>query len=231
MAVPNVIRVRQEFDRARLQDPCGAVAAGLKKLGAAGTLKPGARVAITAGSRGINNLVAMTRAAADAVKAMGGQPFIVPSMGSHGGATDEGQKNLLAELGISEASMGCPVVSSMAVEEIGRTGNGTPVFLDRERPARRRDHRHQSREAAHGLPGRGRERPVQDAGGGPGQAQGRPADAPGRPGPDPRRGGAADPGPGPGPGRHRRAGEFPGRDGRDPRRPSGRGSRTPTGCC
>jgi hypothetical protein len=130
MAVPSVIRVRQEFDRARLQDPCGVVAAGLKKLGAAGTLKPGARVAITAGSRGINNLVAMTRAAADAVKAMGGQPFIVPSMGSHGGATDEGQKNLLAELGISEASMGCPVVSSMAVEEVGRTGNDTPVFLD-----------------------------------------------------------------------------------------------------
>lgn len=131
MALPNVVRVRQQFDRMRLQDPCGAVAAGLKKLGAAGTLKPGARVAITAGSRGINNLVAMTRAAADAVKAMGGQPFIVPSMGSHGGATDEGQKNLLADLGISEASMRCPVVSSMAVEEIGRTRDGTPVFLDK----------------------------------------------------------------------------------------------------
>ena len=131
MAVPNVIRVRQAFDRKRLQDPCGAVTAGLKKLGAAVILKPGARVAITAGSRGINNLVAMTRAAADAVKAMGGQPFIIPSMGSHGGATDEGQKSLLAELGLSEASMGCPVVSSMAVEEIGRTANGTPVFLDR----------------------------------------------------------------------------------------------------
>jgi len=130
MAVPNVIRVRQEFDRTRLHDPCGAVAAGLKKLGAAGKLKPGARIAITAGSRGINNLVAMTRAAADAVKSMRGQPFIVPSMGSHGGATDEGQKNLLAELGISEASMGCPVVSSMEVEEVGRTGNDTPVYLD-----------------------------------------------------------------------------------------------------
>jgi hypothetical protein len=131
MALPNVVRVRQEFDRTRLEDPCGAVAAGLRNLGLAGKLKPGARVAITAGSRGINNLVAMTRAAADAVKSMGGQPFIVPSMGSHGGATDDGQKNLLADLGISEASMGCPVVSSMTVEEIGRTSNGTPAYLDR----------------------------------------------------------------------------------------------------
>lgn len=129
--MPNVVRVRQEFDRTRLPDPCGAVTAGLRKLGLAGKLKPGARVAITAGSRGINNLVAMTRAAADAVKSMGGQPFVVPSMGSHGGATDEGQKSLLADLGISEASMGCPVVSSMEVEEIGRTGSGAPVYLDK----------------------------------------------------------------------------------------------------
>lgn len=131
MALPNVVRVRQQFDRTRLEDPRRAVADGLQKLGLAQRLAPGARIAITAGSRGINNLVAMTRAAVDTVMAMGAQPFIVPSMGSHGGATDEGQKNLLADLGISEASMGCPVVSSMAVEEIGRTSNGTPVYLDR----------------------------------------------------------------------------------------------------
>jgi uncharacterized protein DUF362 len=94
-------------------------------------LRPGARVAITAGSRGISNLVEMTRAAADAVKAAGGQPFIVPAMGSHGGATGEGQRSLLADLGISEASMGCPVVSSMETEEIGHTASGAPVYLDR----------------------------------------------------------------------------------------------------
>ncbi len=131
MPVPKVVRVRQAFDRKRLQDPCAAVAAGLNAVGIVGKIKTGARIAITAGSRGINNLVAMTRAAADAVQAMGGQPFIVPAMGSHGGATDEGQKRLLGELGISEATMACPVISSVAVEEIGRTPNGTPVFLDR----------------------------------------------------------------------------------------------------
>jgi len=130
MALPNVVRVRQGFDKTRLDDPCGAVSRNLQEL-LGGTLAPGSRVAITAGSRGINNLVGMTRAAADAVKSKGGRPFIIPSMGSHGGATGEGQQSLLADLGISERTMGCPVVSSMEVEQIGRTPIGTPVYLDR----------------------------------------------------------------------------------------------------
>ncbi|MFB3816873.1 MAG: lactate racemase domain-containing protein [Candidatus Methylomirabilales bacterium] len=130
MALPLLARVTQQFDRTRLADPSGAVAAGLRAT-LAGKLRPGAQVAITAGSRGIQNLVAMTRAAVDTVKALGAEPFIVPAMGSHGGATGEGQKALLADLGISEASMGCPVRSSVAVEEIGRTPGGVPVYLDR----------------------------------------------------------------------------------------------------
>jgi len=131
MPLPNVVRVRQPFGRTRLEDACGAVRNGLAALPLSAKIRPGARVAITAGSRGIQNLAGMTRAAVDAVKAVGGQPFIVPAMGSHGGATDEGQKQLLADLGISEASMGCPVLSSVAVEEIGRTASGFPVYLDR----------------------------------------------------------------------------------------------------
>lgn len=131
MPLPNVLRVRQRFDRTRLGDVCGAVAAGLRALGLVDRLRGGARVAITAGSRGINHLVTMTRTAADVVKSLGGRPFIVPAMGSHGGATDEGQRTLLDDLGISEASMGCPVVSSMEVEEIGKTAGGVPVVLDR----------------------------------------------------------------------------------------------------
>jgi len=130
MALPNVVRVRQGFDKTRLDDPCGAVSRNLQDL-LGGKLAPGSRVAITAGSRGINNLAGMTRAAADAVKSKGGRPFIIPSMGSHGGATGEGQQSLLADLGISERTMGCPVVSSMEVEQIGRTPIGTPVYLDR----------------------------------------------------------------------------------------------------
>jgi hypothetical protein len=131
MGLPKVARVRQPFDRTRLEDVCGAVTAGLRSLRLAEGVQPGFRIAITAGSRGIHNLVAITRTVVGVIKELGGHPFIVPSMGSHGGATDEGQKRLLADLGISEASMGCPVVSSMTVEEIGRTSKGIPVYLDR----------------------------------------------------------------------------------------------------
>jgi len=131
MLLPKLVRVQQLFDKTKLKDTSEAVSAGIRRLGLEKTIRPGARIAITAGSRGIQNLVTMTRVAVDTVKALGGAPFIVPAMGSHGGATDEGQKTLLAELGISEASMDCPVLSSMEVEEIGRTPAGAPVYLDR----------------------------------------------------------------------------------------------------
>lgn len=131
MPLPRLFRVGQTFDRARLEDAAAAVVAGIKHMGLEKKIRPGARIAITAGSRGIHNLGKMTRAAVDTVKALGGQPFIVPAMGSHGGATGDGQKTLLADLGISETTMGCSVVSSMEVEEIGRTPAGVPVFLDR----------------------------------------------------------------------------------------------------
>lgn len=131
MSLPKLARVQQAFDKTRLDDASSAVMAGLRGLASVRKIRPGARIAITAGSRGIQNLLAMTRAAVDTVKELGGRPFIVPAMGSHGGATDEGQKTLLADLGISEAAMGCPVVSSMEVKEIGKTPSGAPVFLDK----------------------------------------------------------------------------------------------------
>jgi hypothetical protein len=131
MSLPKLIRVQQVFDKTRLEDAAEAVAAGLRRMGIEKKIRPGARIAITAGSRGIQNLVKMTRAAVDTVKALGGRPFIVPAMGSHGGATDDGQKSLLADLGISEATMDCPVLSSVTVEEIGHTPAGVPVYLDK----------------------------------------------------------------------------------------------------
>lgn len=131
MLLPKLTRVRQMFEQVTLEDASRAVTDGIKSLGLTEKIRPGARIAITAGSRGIQNLVQMTRAAVDTVKALGGRPFIVPAMGSHGGATDEGQKTLLADLGISERTMDCPVVSSMDVEEIGKTPSGAPVYLDK----------------------------------------------------------------------------------------------------
>lgn len=92
---------------------------------------PGRRVAITAGSRGIDRIDLVTRATVDAVKALGGEPFVFPAMGSHGGATPEGQREVLATLGITEATMGCPIVSSLEVVTLGSTPSGIAVYLDR----------------------------------------------------------------------------------------------------
>jgi hypothetical protein len=94
-------------------------------------VKPGQRVAITAGSRGISNISEILKAAVDFLKSLGAQPFIFPAMGSHGGATAEGQVSLLAHYGITEKLAGAPILSSMDVVEIGRTEDGVPVYIDK----------------------------------------------------------------------------------------------------
>ena len=91
----------------------------------------GKRVAITAGSRGISHMAEVLTALVVRLRQMGAEPFIVPAMGSHGGATAEGQRGLLAELGITEASTGAPVVASMETIEVGRLANGMPVYQDK----------------------------------------------------------------------------------------------------
>jgi hypothetical protein len=93
-------------------------------------VKPGQTVAITAGSRGIANVARITRAVVDELKALQLKPFIVPTMGSHGGATAEGQRTVLEHYGITEAAMGCPIRSSMEVVQIGEV-KGIPVFCDK----------------------------------------------------------------------------------------------------
>jgi uncharacterized protein (DUF362 family) len=103
-----------------------------RAVGAALRIRPGARIAIAAGSRGIANLPAIVRATVAGVRALGGEPFVVPAMGSHGGATAEGQAELLADLGVTEAAIECPIRSSMEVVEV--PGTGAPefrVFMDR----------------------------------------------------------------------------------------------------
>ncbi|MEO6063115.1 MAG: hypothetical protein ABIQ99_14370, partial [Thermoflexales bacterium] len=91
---------------------------------------PGMRIALGVGSRGIHGLPGIVRAAVDALRASGGQPFIIPAMGSHGGATGEGQRAVLRDLGVTEASAGCPIVSSMDTVALGEV-NGAPARMDR----------------------------------------------------------------------------------------------------
>ena len=94
-------------------------------------LKPGATVAIGVGSRGIAKIDVIARAAVAFWKQQGMQPFLFPAMGSHGAATASGQAAVLAKYGIKEATMGCPVRSSLAVAEVGVTAEGIRVVMDR----------------------------------------------------------------------------------------------------
>ena len=131
MNFPNMYRVRQAFDRTRVEDIPGTVKAELKKLALENKVKPGQRVALTAGSRGVANIAVILKAAVEYLKSIGAKPFIFPAMGSHGGATPEGQTALLAHYNVTEAFTGAPVLSSMEVMEISRTEDGVPVYIDK----------------------------------------------------------------------------------------------------
>jgi hypothetical protein len=123
--------VRQHFDSSKLNDIPGAVHDTLSASGMAARLKPGSEVAIGVGSRGIANIDVIVGAAVAWWKAQGMRPFLFPAMGSHGAASAAGQAAVLAKYGITAASMGCPVRSSLAVVELGVTPEGIPVVMDR----------------------------------------------------------------------------------------------------
>ena len=124
--VPRMFKVRQEFPRPEPLDISATVAAQIASV--QDLLKPNARVAVTVGSRGIANLREIVRTVLDALKAAGVQPFILPAMGSHGGATPEGQKRILADYGITEETMKVPIEAAMTTREVGRTVDGVPAF-------------------------------------------------------------------------------------------------------
>ncbi len=90
-----------------------------------------APVAVTCGSRGIDRIAEVIRAACAVLREAGARPFVVPAMGSHGGATAEGQRRLIADYGVTEQLIGAPVVCSMETVPLGKTPEGTEVFMDR----------------------------------------------------------------------------------------------------
>lgn len=130
--IPRMFRARQSFPEAAIlpQDLPPVIFAELSKPEIAGQIKPGLRIAITAGSRGIANVAIITKAIVDFVKTRQAEPFIVPAMGSHGGATAEGQLEVLAGYGITPDRMGCPIHSCMDAVLLGESERGKPVFLD-----------------------------------------------------------------------------------------------------
>ena len=128
--MPLLLRVRQEFPRP--QEPDIPTAVRRELLPFLGKISTGTRIAITGSSRGIPNLAAVIREAVSCIREVGGEPFVVPGMGSHGGATAAGQIDVLKESNaITEASVGAPIRSSMDVMQVGTTETGFPVYQDK----------------------------------------------------------------------------------------------------
>jgi hypothetical protein len=131
MQFPRIFLVRQNFPDRRIPDVAGEVRKQLGGSPFASRLKPGSRVAIGVGSRGINNIATIVREVVAYWKSQGMQPFIFPAMGSHGAATAEGQADVLAHYGIIEQTVGCPIVSQLEVVSLGKTADGIEAFMDR----------------------------------------------------------------------------------------------------
>jgi hypothetical protein len=129
--LPRWAPVRQFLDSTEIGDVRAAIAEQFRRGGIGDRLRPGQRVALAAGSRGIDRIDEVIRAVADEVRALGAEPFIVPAMGSHGGATAEGQRELIAHYGVTEEAMGCSILSSMETVHLGEVEGGVPVWFDR----------------------------------------------------------------------------------------------------
>jgi len=128
--MPRMANVRQKFQTVRVPSVTQAVAGQFQRPEVRAKVKPGQTIAVGCGSRGIANVAEAARAVVAELKALGAKPFVFPAMGSHGGATAEGQTQVLAGYGITEAQVGCPIRATMETVELGTIGEGTPVYMD-----------------------------------------------------------------------------------------------------
>jgi hypothetical protein len=125
-----MVHVRQKFDAPTVANVSQAVADQFKRPEVRAKIKPGMTIAVGCGSRGIANIGECVKQVITELKALGAKPFIFPAMGSHGGATAEGQRDVLAGYGITESLVGCPVRSQMDVVELGKL-DGMPIYMDK----------------------------------------------------------------------------------------------------
>ena len=130
--LPRMIRVKQVFPDDGLKDVPETIAAQIAQPEIAQRIKKGARIAIGVGSRGMDKLPVLVSSLVSELKQRGAHPFIVPAMGSHGGATAGGQAETISSLGVTESVIGCPIVSSMETVKLGELANGLPVLIDKE---------------------------------------------------------------------------------------------------
>lgn len=129
--LPKLYPVRQSFARPRLEDPAAAVRRALEDPDIAQRVRPGAKIAVAVGSRGIRNLFEIVQAAVAALQKRGAFPFLVSAMGSHGGGTEAGQREVLSGYGLTEEALGVPVVTAVESRRVGCLHDGTPVYFDK----------------------------------------------------------------------------------------------------
>ncbi len=129
--IPKMAKVKVTFDNNKIDNLEQALMEKLQQDSIRNKVQPGMEIALAVGSRGLDRLVELTSVTVKFLQDLGAKPFIVPSMGSHGGATAEGQKEVLAHLGVTEESVGCEIRSSMEVVKIGELENGLPVYVDK----------------------------------------------------------------------------------------------------
>jgi hypothetical protein len=129
--IPKMLKIKQYFNDYYICDVESKLKEKLVKSDALEKVKAGSKIAVAIGSRGVKNIDLITKTVITELKKKGLDPFIIPAMGSHGGSTDEGQKDVLRELKITEDSVNCPIYSSMEVIKIGEIDNGLPVYVDK----------------------------------------------------------------------------------------------------
>jgi len=129
--LPKVFKIKQRFERSIIDDVESELRAKLGQRGVLARIKKNQRIAITVGSRGISNQPLLVKTLAEEVRKAGGEPFIIPAMGSHGGATAEGQRDMLVGMGFDENFVGAPIRATMEVAQIGTTENALPVCIDK----------------------------------------------------------------------------------------------------
>ena len=129
--LPRWARYRQRLDEESVGLIPEAMAREFARPEVTAAITPGARVVLTAGSRGIDRIAEVLKAAVNEVRKLGGEPFVIPAMGSHGGATADGQRALIEHYGVTEAFVGCPIRASMETVQLGTLEDGVPVWFDR----------------------------------------------------------------------------------------------------
>lgn len=135
--IPRMVKVCQKFDDVKIEDVSGEVYRQLKRPAIANTIRPGMKIAVTCGSRGIDNIALVIKTIIDFCREQGADPFIIPAMGSHGGASGPGQKMVCESLGVTEEYCRCPIKATMEVVRIGTTScedsmyDGKPVYEDK----------------------------------------------------------------------------------------------------